>query len=111
MLFATRSLPVRLEAVGAKRQQASVAPVAAGVEFDAQLAHGVHAEAYRPFGEPGLHAGGEALGPFLGLGLGGVALAKVAVDVMVAQVQPCMAVGDEVGQGRRGQGEGRQPRS
>jgi hypothetical protein len=38
-------------AVRAEGQQAGVAPVAAGVELDAQLAHGVHAEADRAVGK------------------------------------------------------------
>ncbi|MNM91746.1 hypothetical protein D3C81_1040530 [compost metagenome] len=99
----------RFMAVRAKRQQAGVAAIAAGVELDTQLAHGVDTKTDRAVGEAGLELGGEALAPFLGLGLRCVALAEVAVDVVIAQLQPCMAVADEVRHRRQRQGEGSQP--
>ncbi|MNH10002.1 hypothetical protein D3C79_694660 [compost metagenome] len=98
-------------AVRAKRQQAGVATVAAGIELDAQLAQRVHAKADRALGKARFQLGGKALAPFLGLGLRGVALAKITVDVVVAQLQACMAVANEVGQRGHGQGEGGQPGS
>ncbi|MNC32780.1 hypothetical protein D3C75_811500 [compost metagenome] len=99
----------RFMAVRAERQQAGIAAVTAGVELDAQLAHGVDTKADRAFGEARLQLGGKALAPFLGLGLRCVALAEVAVEVVVAQLQPGVAVADEVCHRRHRQGEGRQP--
>ncbi|MNZ32984.1 hypothetical protein D3C78_503220 [compost metagenome] len=96
-------------------EQAGAGAVGAGVELDAEQAEGIDAHPHGALGEAGLIAQEEALGPFLGLGLGGIVLAEVAIEVEVAQFQAGLAVLDELGLGdarqndtgaKRGQGHG-----
>lgn len=86
-------------------QKAGADAVGAGVELHAEQADGVEPEAERAFGVARFHFQHEALRPFLGLGLA-VAGAKIAVHVEVAQIDAGLAVLDEGGAGRAGDGQG-----
>ncbi|MNN17828.1 hypothetical protein D3C81_1310240 [compost metagenome] len=78
--------------------------VTAAVQAHAEQADGIHAEADGAFGEAGLVVEDEALAPLLGGGA--VLIADVAVDVEVAQGEVGLAVFEEGGLGRAGQGGG-----
>ncbi len=74
--------------------------IRAGVQLDAQQADGVQTEAQTTFGVTGLPIGAHALGPFIGLALGCIALAKVAVEVEIAQLDAALGVINKGSAGR-----------
>uniref|UniRef100_A0A1I8ALT3 Secreted protein n=1 Tax=Steinernema glaseri TaxID=37863 RepID=A0A1I8ALT3_9BILA len=81
-------------------QQAATTAFGAGIELEPEQADGVHPNAQGALGKAGLVAQHKALGPFLGLGLRGLVLAKVAVEVEVAQFHAGLAVIDKGRVGR-----------
>ncbi len=85
---------------GIALENACASAVGAGIELDAKQADGVQAEAETAFGITGLPVGAHALGPFIGLALGRAALAKVAVEVKVAQLDTALGVVDKGSAGR-----------
>ncbi|MNE29098.1 hypothetical protein D3C80_1225670 [compost metagenome] len=78
-------------------EQAGASAIGAGIELDAELAEGIDTDADHAVGITGFVAQQESLGPFFLLGLGGISLAEVAVEVEIAHLQPGRAVFQEVG--------------
>ncbi|MNX85723.1 hypothetical protein D3C86_1175740 [compost metagenome] len=78
-------------------EQAGAGAIGTGIELDAELAKSVDTDADHAVGIAGFVAQKETLGPFFLLGLGGIGLAEVAVEVEVARFQPGRAVCEEVG--------------
>ena len=92
-------------------QQTATSGTVTGIQLEAEHADRIGTEAYGTFGETGVHAQNETLGPLvlLGLGLGRsftVALTEIAVEVEVARFQADLGIADQIGEGHLAQAQG-----
>ncbi|MNC40961.1 hypothetical protein D3C75_897040 [compost metagenome] len=81
-------------------EQAGTRAIRAGIELDALKAQGIETHANQTFGVSRFIAQQETLRPLLLFGLRGIGLAKVTVEVEVAQFKVGLAVLDKVSSGR-----------